>query len=192
MFKNTLLLETNLSDRRNFQLIIGLRFLAHHQINLYCANRRLLFPQKLPPSGIWKSDILVPQQNLHRKLDVEAQKDVQRRDRLWNIAESSTSTAVFAQPDVIQPNVLLIWQGSRFFSLYQSLWIKNNQSFLRKMKDVLQGKFSKTSSCNSFSYTKRPDLPSRKLLMVPELELDVCLVSHDAYYRNQKRASNYL
>jgi hypothetical protein len=60
MFKNTLLLETNFGDRRNFQLIISFRFLAHHQINLYCANRRLLFPQKLPPNGTWKSDILVP------------------------------------------------------------------------------------------------------------------------------------
>jgi hypothetical protein len=59
------------------------------------------------------------------------------------------------------------------------------------MEDVLQEKPSKTSSCNSSSYTKRPDLPSRKLLMVPELKLDVCLISHDTYYRNQKRASNY-
>jgi hypothetical protein len=101
MFKNTLLLETNLGDRRDFQLIIGLRFLAYHQINLYCADRTLLFPQELPFSGTWKSDILIPQQNLHRKLDVGAQKNVQRRDRLWNVAESSISTAAFAQPDVI-------------------------------------------------------------------------------------------
>jgi hypothetical protein len=121
MFKNTPLLETDLSDRRNFQLIIGLRFLAYYQINLHCANKRLLFPQKLPPSGTWKSDILVPQQNLHRKLDVGAQKDVQRRDRLWDIAESSISTAALAQPDVIQPNVLLTWQSFRSFSPYQSL-----------------------------------------------------------------------
>jgi hypothetical protein len=108
MFKNTPLLETDLGDRRDFQLIISLRFLAHYQINLYCADRRLLFPQELSPSGTWKFNILVPQQNLHRKLDVGAQKDVQRRDRLWDVAESSTSTAAFAQPDVIQPNVLLI------------------------------------------------------------------------------------
>jgi hypothetical protein len=108
MFKNTPLLETNLGDRRDFQLIIGLRFLAYHQINLYCADKRLLFPQELPLSGTWKSDILVPQQNLHRKLDVGAQKNVQRRDRLWDVAESSTPTAALAQPDVIQPNVLLI------------------------------------------------------------------------------------
>jgi hypothetical protein len=121
MFKNTPLLETNLGDRRDFQLIIGLRFLAHHQINFHCADRRLLFPQELSPSGIWKFDILVPQQNLHRKLDVEAQKDVQRRDRLWNVAESSIPTAALAQSDVIQPNVLLTWQSSRSFSLYQSL-----------------------------------------------------------------------
>jgi hypothetical protein len=59
------------------------------------------------------------------------------------------------------------------------------------MEDVLQEKPSRTPSRNSFFYTKRPDLLSRKLLMVPELRLDVCLISHDAYYRNQKRASNY-
>jgi hypothetical protein len=59
------------------------------------------------------------------------------------------------------------------------------------MKDVLQKKPLRTSSRNSFPYIKRPNLPNRKLLMVPELELDVCLVSHDAYYRNQKRASNH-
>jgi hypothetical protein len=60
------------------------------------------------------------------------------------------------------------------------------------MEDVLQEKLSKTLFRNSFSYTKRPDLLNRKLLMVPELGLDVCLVSHDAYYRNQKQASNHL
>jgi hypothetical protein len=54
------------------------------------------------------------------------------------------------------------------------------------MEDVLQEKPSKTLSRNSSPYTKKPDLPSRKLLMVPELGLNVCLVSHDAYYRNQK------
>jgi hypothetical protein len=151
----------------------------------------LLFPQKLPSSGIWKSDILVSQQNLHRKLNIGAQKNVQRRNRLWNVAESSTPTAALAQPDVIQPNVLLIRQNSRSFSPYQSSWIKNNQNSLRKMKNVLLKKLLKTFSRNSFFYTKRPDLPSRKLLMVPELELDVCLISHDAYYRNQKQASNH-
>jgi hypothetical protein len=117
---------------------------------------------------------------------------VQRRDRLWDIAESSTSTVALAQSDAIQSNVLLIWQGSRSFSPYQFSWIKDNQSFLRKMKDVLQKKPSKTPFRNSFPYTKRPDLPNRKLLMVPELGLDVCLISHDAYYRNQKQTSNHL
>jgi hypothetical protein len=50
------------------------------------------------------------------------------------------------------------------------------------MKDVLQEKPLKTPFRNSFFYTKKPDLPSCKLLMVPELGLDVCLISHDAYY----------
>jgi hypothetical protein len=59
------------------------------------------------------------------------------------------------------------------------------------MKNVLQKKPLKTPFRNSFSYTKKPDLPSRKLLMVPEPGSDVCLISHDAYYRNQKKASNY-
>jgi hypothetical protein len=59
------------------------------------------------------------------------------------------------------------------------------------MEDVLQKKPLKTPFRNFFSYTKRPDLPSRKLLMVPELGLNVCLISHNAYYRNQKRASNH-
>jgi hypothetical protein len=117
---------------------------------------------------------------------------VQRRDRLWDIAESSTPTAALTQPDVIQLDVLLIRQDSCFLSLYQSLWTKNNQSSLRKMEDVLQEKPLRTPFRNSFPYIKKPDLPNRKLLMVPELELNVCLVSHDAYYRNQKRANNHL
>jgi hypothetical protein len=50
------------------------------------------------------------------------------------------------------------------------------------MEDVLQKKPLRTPFRNSSFYTKRPDLFSRKLLMVPELELDVCLISHDAYY----------
>jgi hypothetical protein len=52
------------------------------------------------------------------------------------------------------------------------------------MKDVLQGKPLRTSFRDFFPHIKKPDLPNRKLLMVPELELDVYLVSHDAYYRN--------
>jgi hypothetical protein len=60
------------------------------------------------------------------------------------------------------------------------------------MKDVLQEKPLKPPFRNSSPYIKKPDLFNRKLLMVPELGLDVCLVSHDAYYRNQKRASNHL
>jgi hypothetical protein len=59
------------------------------------------------------------------------------------------------------------------------------------MKDVLQKKPLKTPFRNSSFYIKKPDLPNRKLLMVPELELNICLVSHDAYYQNQKRASNH-
>jgi hypothetical protein len=59
------------------------------------------------------------------------------------------------------------------------------------MENVLQKKPSKTPFRNFSPYTKRPDLPNRKLLMVPELGLNVCLISHDAYCRNQKRASNY-
>jgi hypothetical protein len=59
------------------------------------------------------------------------------------------------------------------------------------MEDVLQEKPLRTPFRNFFFYTKKLDLPNRKLLMVPELGLDVCLVSHDAYYRNQKRASNH-
>jgi hypothetical protein len=59
------------------------------------------------------------------------------------------------------------------------------------MEDVLQEKPLKTSFRDFSSYTKKPNLPNRKLLMVPELGLNVCLVSHDAYYRNQKRASNH-
>jgi hypothetical protein len=60
MFKNAILLKTDLGDRRNFQLIIGFQFLAHYQINLHCADKRLLFPQELFASGTWTSDILVP------------------------------------------------------------------------------------------------------------------------------------
>jgi hypothetical protein len=62
---------------------------------------------------------------------------------------------------------------------------------LRKIEDILQKKPLRTPFRDSFSYIKKPDLPNRKLLMVPELELDVCLVSHDAYYRNQKQTSNH-
>jgi hypothetical protein len=57
---------------------------------------------------------------------------------------------------------------------------------------VLQKKPLRSLSRDFSSYIKKPDLPNRKLLMVSELELDVCLVSHDAYYQNQKQASNHL
>jgi hypothetical protein len=60
------------------------------------------------------------------------------------------------------------------------------------MENVLQKKPSKTFFRDSSPYIKKLDLPNYKLLMVPKLELNICLVSHDAYYRNQKRTSNHL
>jgi hypothetical protein len=41
IFRDTPLLEINLSDRNNFQIIISLKFLARYNIILDCANKKL-------------------------------------------------------------------------------------------------------------------------------------------------------
>ena len=81
-FDNTPLLETNLGDRKDFQLIIGLRFLAHYSINLDCARRKLLFPKELPYSNAWTKDILVLLSSLNCRPSRKAQRDMERRDQL--------------------------------------------------------------------------------------------------------------
>jgi hypothetical protein len=52
-FYDTPLLEVNLGDYRNFQLIIGLKFLACYSITLDCADTRLQIPKRMPKDPLW-------------------------------------------------------------------------------------------------------------------------------------------
>jgi hypothetical protein len=56
-FRDTPLLEVNLSDCSNFQMIIGLKFLARYSITLDCANKKLQIPKHVLKNPLWQKDI---------------------------------------------------------------------------------------------------------------------------------------
>jgi hypothetical protein len=45
IFRDIFLLEMNLGDRSDFQIIIGLKFLARYNITFNCANKKLQIPK---------------------------------------------------------------------------------------------------------------------------------------------------
>jgi hypothetical protein len=56
-FRDTLLLKMNLSDRNNFQMIIGLKFLARYNITLDCANKKLQIFKHVSKNPLWQKNI---------------------------------------------------------------------------------------------------------------------------------------
>jgi hypothetical protein len=81
-FYDTLLLEMNLGDRSDFQMIVGLKFLARYNIILDCANKKLQIPKHVPKNPLWQKDIEISWNVLTaKKTDVQAQKDIVRRNK---------------------------------------------------------------------------------------------------------------
>jgi hypothetical protein len=56
-FRDIFLLEMNLGDRSNFQIIIGLKFLAHYSITLDCANKKLQISKHISKDPLWQKEI---------------------------------------------------------------------------------------------------------------------------------------
>jgi hypothetical protein len=54
IFYDILLLEMNLGDRSDFQMIVGLKFLARYNITLDCANKKLQIPKHVPRDPLWQ------------------------------------------------------------------------------------------------------------------------------------------
>lgn len=86
-------LVTDLGDRPDFQVIIGLRFLAYHRLLLDPRRRRLQFPPELPALKIWSPDITLPLSSLRIWHDQRAQLDMERRDRLQALHEPEVLVA---------------------------------------------------------------------------------------------------
>jgi hypothetical protein len=81
IFYDILLLEVNLGDCRNFQLIIGLKFLACYGITLDCADIRLQIPKCMPKDPLWQKNIEISWNVLsNNKINAKAQKNVIRRN----------------------------------------------------------------------------------------------------------------
>jgi hypothetical protein len=57
IFRDISLLEMNLGDRSNFQMIIGLKFLARYSITLDCANKKLQIPKHVSKNPLWQKNI---------------------------------------------------------------------------------------------------------------------------------------
>jgi hypothetical protein len=47
----------NLGDRSDFQMIVGLKFLARYNITLDCANKKLQIPKHVPKDPLWQKDM---------------------------------------------------------------------------------------------------------------------------------------
>lgn len=60
-------LEVDLGGRADFQIIIGIRFLAAHNLLVDCARSTLRFPDSLPYLRGWRSDIILPYQQIRPK-----------------------------------------------------------------------------------------------------------------------------
>jgi hypothetical protein len=80
-FYDTPLLEINLGNRRDFQLIIGLKFLAYYGIAFDCANIRLQIFKRMPKDPLWQKNIEISWNVLgNNKINAKAQKNVIRRN----------------------------------------------------------------------------------------------------------------
>jgi hypothetical protein len=87
-FRDTPLLEMNLGNRSNFQIIIGLKFLARYNITLDCANKKLQIPKHVSKDPLWQKDIEIFWDALTaKKTDVQAQKNMARRNKKWKKSE---------------------------------------------------------------------------------------------------------
>jgi hypothetical protein len=72
-FRDISLLEMNLNDRSNFQIIIGLKFLARYNITLDCANKKLQIPKHVSKDPLWQKNIEISWNALTaKKTDVQA------------------------------------------------------------------------------------------------------------------------
>jgi hypothetical protein len=79
----------NLGDRSDFQIIIGLKFLARYNITLDCANKKLQIPKHVPRDPLWQKNIEISWNVLTaKKTDVQAQKDMVRKNKKWKKSES--------------------------------------------------------------------------------------------------------
>jgi hypothetical protein len=73
IFRDTPLLEMNLGDRNNFQMIIGLKFLARYNITLDCANKKLQIFKHISKDPLWQKNIKIFWNALTaKKTDVQA------------------------------------------------------------------------------------------------------------------------
>lgn len=131
-FTNQPLLETDLGQRPEFQVIIGLRFLANYKLNLDCQRKRLLFPQTLPYNHIFQRDILVPIRNLLPAKNAKAQASMERRDALWNAANTN---ALFTIAHVAPVSIL---QRNKPAIAPRDSWTIEYRQSLQKMKKALQ------------------------------------------------------
>jgi hypothetical protein len=78
----------NLSDRSNFQIIIGLKFLARYNITLDCANKKLQIPKRVSKDPLWQKNIEIFWDALTaKKTNVQAQKNMARRNKKYEESE---------------------------------------------------------------------------------------------------------
>jgi hypothetical protein len=79
----------NLGNRSDFQMIIGLKFLARYNITLDCANKKLQILKHVLRDPLWQKDIEISWNVLiAKKTNVQIQKNMVRKNKKWKESES--------------------------------------------------------------------------------------------------------
>jgi hypothetical protein len=113
-FYDTPLLEMNLSDRSDFQMIVGLKFLARYNITtLDCANKKLQIPKHIPKNPLWQKDIEISWNILTaKKTDVQAQKNMVQKNKKWKKSESDWSSLSDLSVNLLQNIPIILSHNS--------------------------------------------------------------------------------
>jgi hypothetical protein len=106
-------LEINLGDRRNFQLIIGLKFLAYYGIILDCADIRLKISKRMPKDPLWHKNIEISWNVLsNSKINAKTQKNVIRRNEKWEKSESDLSLSPDSSVNLLQNTPIILLRST--------------------------------------------------------------------------------
>jgi hypothetical protein len=165
--------------------------LSYYDIKLDCRFTRLQLPSGLPKDPYWSTDIVIPWINLNQPLNTKAQKNVERKDQIWNSQDSPLSDSSF---NTLQYAPAIPKRKKSLFVITYSSWQLNQKLAEQRMYNALFLQFNIKALVRIQTIAKpnspRPILKQRQKI-VKDLELDLCLVSADAFVAGLKRSKNH-
>jgi hypothetical protein len=138
IFRDIPLLEMNLSDRSNFQIIIGLKFLARYNITLDCANKKLQIFKHISRDPLWQKNIKIFWNALiAKKTDVQAQKDMIRRNKKWKKSEFDWFLSSNSLVNLLQNISIILSYNPPILTTFDYIWMFDQKQAMRKMHNAL-------------------------------------------------------